>query len=196
MESAVDWGGRVWRQAAAEAANYLGDLDGLRVLEIGFRHGEIARWFVRQGAIVTGVETDATCLGEGIPGRFLHYSGDLDEIDGQFDVVFCKSVLIAAGIERMLGGIERKLAPEGRFVFIENGKGGLLARVARRIRHPVRRSRFEFVEDRHIDMLARRFEVTWKYYPFPPVYLVCGRLRRKGAPPATERNPRGPNAMS
>jgi SAM-dependent methyltransferase len=177
MESAVNWGGPVWRDAAREAEAYLGDLRGLTALEIGYRHGDVSRWFASKGASVTGIEIDSNFCPVIDNCTFLHYSGDLDEIDGQFDVVFCKSVLIMTG-PKFIEKIPRKMKSNGRFVCIENGMGGMFSQAARLLRHPLRKSRFDFFESRHIELIGDTFHLDrWRYYPFPPVYLVCARAK-------------------
>ena len=51
-ENLVDWHGR----------KLLGDLTGMRVLDVGFGNGRNSRWFAEQGASVLGIDVSASLL--------------------------------------------------------------------------------------------------------------------------------------
>jgi 2-polyprenyl-3-methyl-5-hydroxy-6-metoxy-1,4-benzoquinol methylase len=176
------WGGRAWQGFVREAFEYISDLRGKRALEIGFRGGEISQHFAERGAEVVSVETDVDCVARARPPNgvsYRHYSGNLDEIEGSFDLVFTKSVLVLTDLDVILPAINRKLAPDGRVVFIENGLGSALFRLARYVAHPTRDySRFSYFTRAHIDKIGSAFEVErLRYNALPPVYLVCAKKR-------------------
>ena len=187
IEREITWGGWAWKSAARDAWHWMGDLKCLRVLELGFRSGNISRLFARKGAVVTGVETDAGSVApaqaaadlEELNCRFLSYSGNLDQVPGEFDIVFSKSVLVLTDIDEFVKAIHRKLAPGGRIVCIENGRGNWAMRLARRIRHPRwDNSHVEYFTQLHVKKIRDRFDVRLeREFKFPPVYLVCGVKR-------------------
>lgn len=107
----------------------IGEVRGLRVLDVGCGQGRFTRELARRGPLVTGVDwsrgmiriarrheretplgiryrhLDAREIGNGWPG-------------GSFDrVVACMSFMDMPGLPQVLRGAHRLLAPEGRLVF-------------------------------------------------------------------------------
>lgn len=186
MNAIPIWGGRAWRRLLTEALQFIGtDISGLRVLEIGFRDGHISRHFARLGAEVIGVETHEESVINAAPAAgvtFIHYTGNLDEIHGTFDLIFTKSVLVLTDLGIMLPAIDRKLRQGGRVVFIENGSGGWIMKLARRIMHP--RWNYDHVRyfsGAEIEQIRLLFDVQIVYSAVPPIYLIVGTSRTHAA---------------
>src|SRR5262249_27654698 len=84
----TQWGGRAWASLCRHAIQYLGDLDGKILLEIGPHYGRMSVCFALLGAKAIGIETNAASLKEAEAEArrwrveanvsFLHYDGDLD----------------------------------------------------------------------------------------------------------------------
>jgi ubiquinone/menaquinone biosynthesis C-methylase UbiE len=123
------------------------DLTGLRILDIGFGHGQMSCLFALLGARVVAVDTHDVTLAEareeakrwGVEERieFTVYSGDPADIrHTQFDIAFAKSVLLLiTDLEGFLRGLSTKLRPEGQVAFIENGFHHPLSVLGRRLVH-------------------------------------------------------------
>jgi 2-polyprenyl-3-methyl-5-hydroxy-6-metoxy-1,4-benzoquinol methylase len=56
LTSFVEWGGPTWADQVQRGLDWLGDVDGLRVLEIGTRYGGMATLLARRGARVTALD--------------------------------------------------------------------------------------------------------------------------------------------
>jgi ubiquinone/menaquinone biosynthesis C-methylase UbiE len=104
-----------------------GDVAGLRVLDLACGNGYLSRRFARQGARVTGVDTNAPIIERARlrearePLGITYQVGDAAQLgqldDGAFDLVICNMALMdiedAAGA---IGEAARVLRHEGRFV--------------------------------------------------------------------------------
>lgn len=96
------WDGSAWNGLLRDAFEFIGSLNGQKVLELGFRDGQIACVFASLGAQVTGLEVysphvraaqkRAEILAVSEHTDFRLYDGDLAAVPGEFDVVFTKSV--------------------------------------------------------------------------------------------------------
>ena len=133
---------------AVVAAPSVGSLEippGLRdrrVLEIGSRYGKMSCFFGMLGAQVLGVDTDEASIPCALEERdrhglktveFRHYTGDLDEIQEEFDFIFTKSVLVVVpDLSSLLAGIAGRLKPNGELLAAENKAGGQLLDFVRR----------------------------------------------------------------
>lgn len=148
LDQFVGWGGRSVIELTKIAFELLGtDLTGLRVLDIGFGHGQMSCLFALLGAQVVAVDTHDVTLIEareqakrwGIGERieFTVYPGDPAEIrDLQFDIAFAKSVLLLIpDLERFLRRLSTKLRPKAQVAFIENGFHNPLSVLGRRLVH-------------------------------------------------------------
>jgi SAM-dependent methyltransferase len=147
----VGWGGPPVVQLVKRALETLGtDLTGLRVLDIGFGHGQMSCLFALLGAQVVAVDTHDVTLPEaeaeakrwGVSERieFTRYSGDPGTIQqADFDIAFTKSVLLLVPeLEVFLRALSTKLRPRGHVAFIENGFHNPLGILGRRIVHWLR----------------------------------------------------------
>src|SRR5437762_9650254 len=95
----TQWGGRAWANLCRHAIQYLDDLHGKTLLEIGPHYGRMSVCFALLGAKVIGIETSAASLKEAEAEArrwrieenvsFFHYDGDLDHCQAlnglQFD---------------------------------------------------------------------------------------------------------------
>lgn len=159
LEYFAEWRPYLWLTPLVHALEFLGDLRGKRVLEIGGRYGRITSLFALLGAEVTMLEKAAsdrndvkgvTMLEEngmaraqnevnkwGVADRvrLIQTKGKFDEIAGEtFDVIFTKSVLWC--IEDLTGFLQQidiHLAKGGKVAFIENYRGGKALLWLRRI---------------------------------------------------------------
>jgi ubiquinone/menaquinone biosynthesis C-methylase UbiE len=115
---------------------------------------------------------------------FIQYDGKLDLFqDKLFDIVFTKSVLlIVQNLDEFANSINRILKPDGKFIFIENSKGGLL-HYLRYLGH--RRgccSRAKFFTDKEVTCVNSNLNVLGiKKTIIPPTYLMFGQ-KKHGAP--------------
>jgi ubiquinone/menaquinone biosynthesis C-methylase UbiE len=103
----------------------LGDVNGLRALDLGCGTGRHALWFAEQGAVVTAVDFSEGMLAEARQKLFaerVHFlQHDLHEPlpfeDGEFDVVVSGLVLEhIQDLPRLFLEIRRVVKPEGRVV--------------------------------------------------------------------------------
>jgi SAM-dependent methyltransferase len=146
----VEWRPYLWLKPVVHALEFLGDLRGKRVLEIGGRYGRMTSLFALLGAEVTMLEKTESCKDEvegvtildesevarakdevnkwGVADhvRLVQTKGGFDEISGEtFDVIFTKSVLwCIEDLSRFLEQIDVHLADGGKVAFIENFRGG------------------------------------------------------------------------
>jgi SAM-dependent methyltransferase len=148
LDQFVCWGGRSVIDLAKVAFEFLGnDWTDLRVLDIGFGHGQMSCLFALLGAQVVAVDTHEVTLAEaraeaerwGVGERieFTVYSGDPAEIrDAQFDIAFAKSVLLLIpDLETFCRRLSAKLRPQAQLAFIENGFHNPLSVFGRRLIH-------------------------------------------------------------
>jgi len=146
LRSFVEWGGPVWEQQVAIGLKWLGDLAGMRVLDIGTRYGGMATYLALHGAHVTGLETvaepleqaraRALALGVADSVNLLTYSGDPADLPKGFDIVFTKSTLVVMpDLDLAAQGIAASLIPGGRLLAVENARGPLPLHIARVARH-------------------------------------------------------------
>lgn len=190
----TEWGGQTWtRMVKIGLTDCLGgNLENLRVLEIGSRYGRMSCLFGLMGAQVVGIDVhlryveaareEACKLDVSSQVEFVHSSGDLREMpSGGFDLVFSKSVLVLLpDLNATLFEVNRLLSHRGRILLIENGLGGWLLRFMRRVRHRGRwdYSKVNYFTQEHIRRIQSVFEIERVVRShFPPVYLICGRKR-------------------
>jgi SAM-dependent methyltransferase len=191
----AEWGGHSWANLCRQGLLALGDLHGKTVLEIGPRFGKMSSCLALLGAKVVGVEIDGAALrradeetrkwGVTSDVSFVTYDGNLDRCHALdrlvFDVVFVKSVLVLLGesLPDYLQQINRKLKPDGKCVFIENGHGGPLFSLLREIRPTSRGHRgATYMRRSHLSMMNEVFNVadvkrTW----CPPIYLIVAEKK-------------------
>jgi SAM-dependent methyltransferase len=185
----VEWGGPTWARQVAIGLDWLGDLHGCRVLEIGARFGGMSILFGLRGAEVVGVDTDAAALAVAreraarahVEGRvtFEHRSGRPDDLPDGFDVVFCKSVLvIVPDQEAMLMALGSALVDEGRLLLIENARGPALLHAARMIRRgSLRPHGAAYFTPATLETIRRHFDVRLERWTMLPPTVVVGAVR-------------------
>lgn len=186
-----EWGGKSWKKLVNYAIHsFLGadNIRGKEVLDIGTRHGKMSILFAILGGRVTGIDINKDCLinAQKEAGKFnvqnitnfIHYNGELDIFpDDSFDIVFTKSVLVLVpDLENFLRSILRKLKPNGKVVFVENGYGNFLINTLRVFRH--RKWDFHkahFFKESDLRLFYEIFSIKEiKKTLFPPIYLICG----------------------
>ena len=126
---------------------WLGDVSGLRVLDLGCGAGEAAVYFARQGARVTAVDLSQAMLDVtsrvakrfGVRVECRQQNADLLDLPEQsFDVVYAANLLHHVDIERCLASVERVLKPDGRFVSWDPLRHNPVINVYRRMAAAVR----------------------------------------------------------
>ena len=82
-------------------------------------------------------------------------------------------------LQSLLRNISKKLRPNGRVVFLENGKGNPLFHALRRIaRLKFDLRRRTYITSEEVKLIQSIFDITTiKRTVFPPVYLFLGRKR-------------------
>jgi len=182
LDPYVEWGGRLWRDELERGLDWLGDLAGLRVLEVGTRNGRMATWFARAGARVVAVDVSEDAMGDarrfaeahGVSDR-IHlqlYSGDPLELPTGFDVVFAKSVVVLMEIEAAVGGFAAALVDGGRILLVENARGPWPLHAARVLRRgSLRPHGARYFTDRTVATIRTRFRVDLEHWA-PPVVVI------------------------
>jgi len=128
-ESLNDWsrfGWGVWQVPEAEVGA-LGDVGGLRALELGCGAAQFGIRVAKRGAHVTGIDFSANQLAAAGPNmtetdvRFPLVRGNVEELpfaDASFDLVFCDHGAVAFTDPTItVPEVARVLRPGGRFVF-------------------------------------------------------------------------------
>jgi SAM-dependent methyltransferase len=191
VTSFVEWGGQAWERQVAAGMDWLGAVDGLRLLEIGTRFGGMAIWFAIHGAHVTALDvTDVTFAdarrraeSEGVADRieFLTYSGRPHDLPVGFDVIFSKSTLVLMGdMSVVAGAMASSLIPGGRLLAVENARGPLPVHVARAVRRRTWRPYgADYFTSATLNALRSHFDVELeRWTSYPPTVLIGARARR------------------
>jgi 2-polyprenyl-3-methyl-5-hydroxy-6-metoxy-1,4-benzoquinol methylase len=189
----MEWGGENWERLFRIAIGELRQnnfLNGAELLDIGTRYGKMAVLFSLMGARVTGIDIQEQSLliareeatkWNATSVNFMPYDGNLDLFpDESFDIIFTKSVLVVVpDLKSFLAAVAKKLKPNGKIVFLENGKGNRLLHAMRAIRH--RKwdyKRANYFTEKEVDLIQSVFRLDiLKRTTFPPVYLFVGRKR-------------------
>lgn len=126
--------------------NWLGDVRGLRVLDLGCGCGEAAVYFALRGARVTAVDisrgmlalTQRVAQQHGVQVTTLQQNADLLDLPtGSFDVVYAGNLLHHVDLETTLQKATRVLKPDGRFVSWDPLRHNPLINVYRRMSRDV-----------------------------------------------------------
>jgi 2-polyprenyl-3-methyl-5-hydroxy-6-metoxy-1,4-benzoquinol methylase len=122
--------GDLWHRSLIDPPllKLVGEVAGLRVLDLACGNGYLSRRFARQGATVTGVDASAPTIAlaqareDREPLGVTYHVGDAAHLDmladGSFDLVVSNMALM--DIEDAAGAIQeaaRILRPQGRFIF-------------------------------------------------------------------------------
>lgn len=144
---AAEWRPRLWGKVIYDTFSRLGweNLKGKDVLEIGFGRGRMAVLFAKYGCNYLGYdivpsqkeEAEVTADAAGVKNLVKFEIGDFFELNGEYDLVFTKSVLFSIKDEETyliwLRKINDLLNPNGKFVAIENGRGIALNQLWRKM---------------------------------------------------------------
>ena len=186
----VEWGGSAWEEQVEAGIRWLGDLDGLRVLDVGTRRGGMAMYFATQGAQVTALDISSETFNDarararerGVEDKveFREYSGLLEDLPGGYDVVFAKSTLVLMGdIDLVAGALAGCLVPGGRLLAIENAQGPLLVHVARIIRRRAWRPHgASYFTRSSVKALAQHLDVQLERWTTVPPTVLIGAARK------------------
>jgi len=167
----VEWRPWLWRKPVADALEFLGDLRGKRVLEIGGRTAKMSSLFALLGADVTLLEKAVPPSAEAEVRKWnvadrvqlVATTGGFQKIVGQlYDVIFTKSVLwsvldLAGFLEQLRG----HLVPGGKVAFVENYRGGKVHFWLRR--NLIRRGRFGY-EDQYFGITREQIPLFRKRF--------------------------------
>ncbi len=129
----------------APAFRLLGDIAGLKVLDLGCGHGMAAVVLARRGAMVTGLdlsigylhEARSRALANGVAIQFVQANGNrLPFPDGAFDCIWGNAVLHHLDVAAAARELRRVLRPGGRTVLCEPwGENRLLSWARRRFHY-------------------------------------------------------------
>jgi SAM-dependent methyltransferase len=192
----VEWGAKPWEKFTHYALSKcigINNLIGKDVLEIGSRYGKMATLFALLGANVTGIDLydeflrtardEAAKHNVSDRTKFIKYDGDLDLFaDESFDIIFTKSVLVVVPeLESFLITLGKKLKPDGKIVFIENGYGNIFLHLLRKYKHKkYDYSNVNYFGKNDIRLFKRLFDVKQiKKSLFPPVFMIYGKKMEK-----------------
>jgi SAM-dependent methyltransferase len=153
-----------------------GDLEGLRVLELGCGAGDLSVELLRRGARLTAIDISPRMvdLARARAGAATFVVAPAEETglpDASFDLVVGKWVLHHVEVAAAAGEVHRLLRPGGRAVFFENQDRNPLLRLARRGLWGSRRLTWVGTQDEHpltrtdFDTLARTFDRVELSYP-------------------------------
>lgn len=190
----MEWGAKPWANLTYHAMHAcVGEeqIINKEVLEIGSRYGKISSLFALLGAKVTGIDINKECLvtaekeavKHGVSDRvkFIAYDGNLDVFpDESFDLIFTKSVLVLVPeLESFLTTLNKKLKPNGKVIFIENGYGNIFIYLLRKFRHRKWAfSKAKFFKSDDMKSFHRSFDVieikrSW----IPPIWMIYGEKK-------------------
>jgi SAM-dependent methyltransferase len=126
---------------------WLGDVRGLRVLDLGCGGGEAAVYFALRGAQVTAADMSSGMLAValrvaeryGVEISCCQVNAERLELDDRsFDIVYAANLLHHVNLDRCLSEISRILTPDGRFVSWDPLRHNPIINVYRRIAAAVR----------------------------------------------------------
>jgi len=197
IESFTEWGGKSWSRLLSQSITNDIGLDfikGSRVLEVGTRYGKMATFFAAElGANeVLGIDLSSNdfvdaksfVANHGVSDKvtFEHCDGTLNaQKDGHFDFIFTKSVLVMVqDLDSYLHVLNNKLAPNGKYLFLENGKGNPLIQLSRSIRHRSwNSSTANFFTEDIVAKIPDSLDVTnVRKIIFPPIYSIAGSKKQ------------------
>ena len=191
----MEWGSRKWQEFMKIAIDqFIGrDLSGMKVMDFGSRSGKMACFFALLGAEVIAVDiVDGFCERVKLEAQRWHVAERVHPIkfDGKnfnflpkesIDIIFTKSVLVVVpDLESVLKNFNSLLKKNGKFVFLENGKGPFIFSFLRRLHHRKWNfSKANYFTDEHIKKIEKVFggSIFVKKSFFPPIYLVMGEKK-------------------
>ncbi len=153
----------------------MGDIRGLRILDVGAGFGESSVYFACQGAKVTANDISPVMLARcaELAGQYgvgvsplLSPAGRFEFGEGRFDIVYGANVLHHVGDTRsFLAAVKRALVPGGRFFFFDplayNPVINVYRRLATAVRtedeHPLRLADLKMLEEIFGEVRHREF---------------------------------------
>lgn len=185
----VEWGGPVWSGQVQRGLDWLADVTGLRILEIGTRYGGMATQFALRGASVTALDISSEAFeaaresserhGVGAHVTYEVYSGDPHDLPSGYDVVFSKSTLVLMpDLDAAFAGIAASLVDGGRLLAVENARGPLPIHVARMVRRrSLRPHGANYFTRRSVASLRRHFSVELERWTAAPPTVLLGGVK-------------------
>lgn len=190
VQSAVEWGGDTWAAQVERGLAWLGPVAGLRIMDLGTRYGGMAIHLAKAGATVVGVDLDRAALDvafgratdAGVADRisFEIRSGAADDLPGDFDVVFAKSVpVLSPDLDATIRGIANSLRSGGRLLAIENARGPLIVHAARVVRRrSLRPHGAHYCTPGTVRTVASHFDLDLvRWTRIPPTVAIGGSKR-------------------
>jgi SAM-dependent methyltransferase len=167
------------------AVEWLGDLSGQRILDLGCGHGMAAVVFARRGAIVTGLDLSVGYLREasdraaanGVSASFVEGNAErLPFADASFDRVWGHAIVHHLDVSQAASEIARVLRPGGCAVVCEPWGGNPMLNWARRRLHywgKARTADEDPLRPESVALFRRHFpNLEWRGYQ------LAGMLRR------------------
>ncbi len=145
---------------------WLGNVRGLRVLDLGCGAGEAAVYFALRGADVTAVDLSAGMLEVtrrvadryGVTIRCRRQNAERLEFDANtFDVVYAANLLHHVDLDTCLTEVGRVLRPDGRFVSWDPLRHNPIINIYRRMAAPVRTEDETPLDIRDTESFRRHF---------------------------------------
>ena len=146
--------------------SWLGDVSGLRVLDLGSGAGEAATYFALRGAEVTAADSSSEMLKvvRLVAARHgVHVTCEKQDANElrmpprSFDIVYAANLLHHVDLDRCLAEVARVLKPNGRFVSWDPLRHNPAINVYRRMAAAVRTVRERPLSIRHIRVFRRHF---------------------------------------
>jgi SAM-dependent methyltransferase len=146
--------------------DWLGDVRGLRVLDLGCGAGEAAAYFALRGADVTAVDLSAGMLEitrrvarrYGVHVQCRQHNAERLHFDDQsFDVVYAANLLHHVNLDTCMAEVGRVLKPDGRFVSWDPLRHNPIINIYRRMAAAVRTEDETPLDIRNVDVFRRHF---------------------------------------
>jgi ubiquinone/menaquinone biosynthesis C-methylase UbiE len=156
--------------------NWLGRLEGRKILDLGCGAGEAAAYFAKQDAIVTAADISKDMLNvadkvselHGVKIELRNFPAEhIDFSDGTFDIIYAANLLHHADdIEKVLKEVHRTLKKGGIAVFYDplahNPIIGIYRLIVRGVRtkdeHPIKFSQIRYFKSLFSDF---EYKTTW-----------------------------------
>jgi SAM-dependent methyltransferase len=155
---------------------HLGDVRGLRVLDLGCGHGGESLELVKRGAVAVGIDISpsyverarARARSRDLPGERLQFcimdAHALAFADGSFDLVAGRGILHHLDLSQSLGEIRRVLKPGGRALFVEPLAANPLLRLFRALTPRARTVDERPLTRADLEQLSTSWDLQSSYY--------------------------------